>query len=344
MRGDRTADSRAPLRPIKVAVPSTRIKYLKRILSVYLNPGKGPLAFWHETPEANPGADYENIGEYYMTFRKKAEYSLLFDENGIPMLDYRGDIGPQYNPIAIAQYGLARYNRFKRDSRPDDLEPFYRTADWLTENLEENSFGVRVWNHHFDWPHRQTLIAPWYSGLAQGQGVSVLVRAALESGREIYAEAATAAFRAFTAGTEEGGVVVRDDDGALWIEEYLLDPPSHILNGFIWGLWGVYDYWLWSKDAGAEKIFAECVSTLQKNLHRFDTGYWSLYELPDTGPPMLTSPYYHFLHVVELRVLHRMTGHEVFAEFADRWEGYRRNPLYRSIALAKKAWFKLWNY
>ena len=30
----------------------------------------------------------------------------------VPMLDYQGDIGRQHNPIAIAQYGLARFNRW----------------------------------------------------------------------------------------------------------------------------------------------------------------------------------------------------------------------------------------
>ena len=30
------------------------------------------------------------------------------------MLDYHGRIGPQYNPIAIAQWGLGNYNLYSR--------------------------------------------------------------------------------------------------------------------------------------------------------------------------------------------------------------------------------------
>ena len=35
-----------------------------------------------------------------------------YDGAGVPMLDYHGAIGLQYNPIAIAQWGLGNYNRF----------------------------------------------------------------------------------------------------------------------------------------------------------------------------------------------------------------------------------------
>ena len=37
-----------------------------------------------------------------------------------------------------------------------------------------------------------------------------------------------------------------------------VDPPSHILNGFIWALWGVYDYARWSGSQEARRLF-ECL-------------------------------------------------------------------------------------
>ena len=311
---------------------------------MYLSPRKSPLAFWYETPEVNERAFSEGVGEYYMTFRGKAEYAGPFDETGIPLLDYRGDIGRQYNPIAIAQYGLASYNCYKQAPDSARRATFLRVADWLVQHLEENPWGLRVWHHNFDWPYRVTLVAPWYSGLAQGQGISLLIRAALDTGRTEYGQAAVAAFSSFTVDVKKGGVVVRDPQGFLWVEEYLVEPPSHILNGFIWALWGIYDFARWSGDPRAQEVLTESIETLAKNLPRYDTSSWSLYELSDTGPRMLASPYYHRLHVVQLKVLYRLTGREVFARFADRWEGYARNPALRTWALARKAWFKLRHY
>ena len=37
-----------------------------------------------------------------MLFESKANYNGHYDNNGIPLLNYHGDIGLQYNPIAIS--------------------------------------------------------------------------------------------------------------------------------------------------------------------------------------------------------------------------------------------------
>ena len=323
---------------------TSRAAYLGRILSVYLRPASGPLAFWYETPESNDAAFQRGIGQYYMTFAGKAEYRGPFDLAGVPLLDYRGDIGRQYNPIAIAQYGLACFNHVRHDSRQRWRDAYLRAANWLTANLVPNVHGVPVWTHAFDWPYRQTLVAPWYSGLAQGQGLSLLVRAATDTGQTRYADAADRAFRALTLEVAAGGVIVTDSEGRVWIEEYIVDPPTHILNGFIWALWGVFDYMTWRGDASARALFERCVDTLEGNLSRYDAGFWSLYELNDDGPAMLASPYYHRLHIVQLRVLERMTGRACFGAVAKRWAAYRSRRVFRVRALAQKAWFKLRRY
>lgn len=322
----------------------SRLAYLGRIFAVYLFPRRGPLAFWYETPEINEAALGPRLGQYYMLFSGKANYSGPFDNVGVPQLDYRGDIGRQYNPIAIAQYGLANFNKHARTGETVRRAKCLRAADWLVQHLETNTAGLRVWNHHFDWAYRQRLIAPWYSGLAQGQGLSLLVRVAVMTGEATYAEAAVAAFQPFMRDINCGGVVFRESAGLPWIEEYLVDPPSHILNGFIWGLWGAYDFAQWSDDADAKHLWRECIDTLARNLPRYDTGDWSLYELPAGGPPMLASPYYHRLHIVQLRVMHRLTGNEVFHRYAERWAGFMSNPRLRTQALLRKIWFKLRHY
>ena len=153
------------------------LSYYRRILSAYLLGGQSHLTFWHEIPEENLNANARELGEYYMLFAEKANYAGVYDAAGIPQLDYRGKIGRQYNPIAIAQYGLGNYNLFRRSGSAECREKFLQVADWLVLHLEKNPQGLAVWNHHFDWEYRDTLRAPWYSALAQGQGISVLVRA-----------------------------------------------------------------------------------------------------------------------------------------------------------------------
>jgi heparosan-N-sulfate-glucuronate 5-epimerase len=321
-----------------------RLRYLQRVLSAYLLPGKSQLTFWHEIPRANDRATLDQIGEYYMEFSSKADYAGHYDGAGIPMLDYRGQIGLQYNPIAIAQYGLGNYNLFAQAGSEDRRSKFLAAADWLVANLAQNADRVWVWNHHFDWEYRDTLKAPWYSGLAQGQGISLLVRAHQATGEMKYDDAARRAFESLLRFVDQGGVLFRDERGDVWIEEYLVNPPTHILNGMIWALWGVYDYALASREESARELFDKVVRTLERNLPQYDAGFWSLYEQSGTRLKMMASPFYHRLHIVQLGIMYRLTGLSIFREYAERWENYEHSRLKRIAALAYKSAFKLCYY
>ena len=320
-----------------------RMQYLSRIVSAYLLRQPSHLTFWHDTPEANPRANIHTLGEYYMSFAEKADYPGACDSEGIPLLDYHGRIGLQYNPIAIAQWGLGNYNKARFSGDEVSLCKFLKASDWLIANLQQNSHGVWVWNHHFDWEYRNSLKAPWYSGLAQGQGISLLVRAYRETGCSKYREAAERAFVSLLKPTNEGGVTFRDDSG-VWFEEYIVRPPTHILNGFIWAIWGVYDFFLSTRSDAARTLYEEAVQTLVRNLGRYDLGFWSRYEQSETFLPMIASAFYHRLHIVQLRVMHRLTGEPALASLADKWEAYDRNRANRTSAFCCKAVFKLCYY
>ncbi len=327
-----------------IAAIEKRFNYYHRIASAYLTNNSSQLSFWHERPALNENFRPGELGEYYMTFTDKADYSACRDPQGVPMLDYRGAIGPQYNPIAIAQYGLANYNHFAHTGDAERLRRCLVAADWMVQTLVENPHGVPVWNHHFNWEYRDTLKAPWYSGLAQGQGVSLLLRAHLASGDHVYLESATRAMISFSRSTDDGGVMFRDPIGRLWLEEYLVTPPTHILNGFIWGSWGILDYSIATGDVRSGALFNELLDTLRAVLPMYDVGFWSLYEQSGTRLPMLASNFYHRLHIVQLRILHRITNDPVFKEFADRWQRYSEDPFGRRRAFLQKAMFKLCYY
>jgi hypothetical protein len=91
-----------------------RLDYYQRIFAAYLSPHKSHLTFWHEVPEVNEHFRPGKLGEYYMPFNNKADYQGQYDQAGIPLLNYHGKVGLQYNPIAVAQYGLGNYNLYFR--------------------------------------------------------------------------------------------------------------------------------------------------------------------------------------------------------------------------------------
>lgn len=333
-------DNKSRLRSPK----SSRLNYYRRIFSAYLGNSPSQLTFWHETPEVNADLQFDTLGPYYMTFAQKANYADPLDSAGIPLLDYRGALGKQYNPIAVAQYGLGNYNLYIRTGDPTRKTKFLNVAGWLVSSQRQNQAGQWMWMHNFDWDYRDTLQAPWYSGLAQGQGISLLLRAHSETGESSFMESARRAFESFSVDVRSGGVLCTDKAGDRWFEEYIVFPETHILNGFIWASWGVFDYWLATRDERANELFQGAVETLRRRLASFDLGYWSRYEHSGTRLPMIASRFYHSLHIVQLRVMQKITGESFFGEVADRWEGYQRKRLNRMRAFAWKVLFKLYHY
>lgn len=321
-----------------------RINYLRRVFAAYLGKGASQLTFWHGTPRVNTETDFKVPGQYYMPFIYKADYPGPFDKNCIPLLDYRGEVGRQYNPIAIAQYGLGHYNIYKKTKAKENFDIAKKQADWLVNHLEKNRKGVDMWMHHFDWEYRDVLKAPWYSALAQGQGISLLVRLYEETKEEKYLRSADKAFISFEREVNDGGVIYTDRQGNIWPEETIVDPPTHILNGFMWALWGIYDYYLVSRKENAKIIFNKAIKTLEDNLNKYDTGYWSLYEQSGTKLKMLASPFYHSLHVIQLKIMYELTGKDLFRDCAKRWEAYQENWYKRKKAFIYKAIFKILYY
>ena len=98
------------------------------------------------------------------------------------------------------------------------------------------------------------------------------------------------------------------------------------------------------REKTAQTLFDGAVETLRKNLDRYDLGFWSLYEQSGTRLPMVASRFYHQLHVAQLRLMHRLSGDQLFLQYADRSEKYARSRTKRTRALCYKGAFKLCYY
>ena len=140
--------------------------------------------------------------------------------------------------------------------------------------------------------------------------------------------------------SREGGARA-ELDGGFFLEEYPTDPPSYVLNGAIFALWGCRDVAIGLADPGAAELYEEGVETLAANLHRFDTGFWSLYDLFPHPVRNVASGAYHRLHINQLRALQLVSPRPEFAAAAERFARYEASRLCRRRALAQKVAFRL---
>ena len=316
-----------------------KFAYLSRIFSAYVLKKNSQLTFWHGEPEINHNIKYDKLGEFYQVFSYKADYPGPFDDNGVIILDYHGNIGKQKYHIAISQYGIACYNRFKRTNDREWFKKFMNQVQWHKDNIERNSNGIYLYYADFEWDYHGRMKKHWASGLAQGNALSLLSRAFDETGDNIYLELCDKIFTSIITDIDNGGVLL-GENGDFWIEE-TLTPPMHILNGFMWSIMGVYDYWLISKNPQVKKWFNVFIKTIINNLSKFDNGYWSLYEQSNTKIPMITSVFYHKLHIIQLKILYNMTNEKIFNEYANKWTCYLNSRYCRLKSQIIKSIFKL---
>ena len=136
------------------------------------------------------------------------------------------------NPIDIAQLGLGALQQVDRSR--EWLSVARAAAEWLAADLDADGRLAFL----FAMPHTFPVSPPWYSAMAQGEAASLLVRAAAEFGE---AELARAAVRASRSLLDSGSGLVSQTDAGPVLQEYPTEVPSHVLNGWMFALWGLYD-------------------------------------------------------------------------------------------------------
>jgi hypothetical protein len=168
---------------------------------------------------------------------------------------------------------------------------------------------------------RQTLVAPWYSGMAQGQALSLFSRLADATGDRYWRKAADHAFASFLIPRRAGApwVVEKLADGHVWLEEYAtttLRPASDFtFNGHNFAAEGLYDYALLSGDTRAATLLDGALTSSLAEVPKLrQPGWLSHYCF---AHPSIVSSGYHRIHASQLLWFHQFTGDPRFAAWAD---------------------------
>jgi heparosan-N-sulfate-glucuronate 5-epimerase len=241
-----------------------------------------------------------------------------FDEDGIPR--YRYPSGLFYNIGFICHFALYHHSLYLKFNRSKNFDLFMHVSKWIVAQGEETEESF-LFPYLFPW---HSLSPPWISALGQGRILSVLTRAYELSKDERYLLVARKAMKPFEIPVTDGGVQTRFPDGEVAFEEYPLPKSNIVLNGFITSLVGLHDLGEIGQEHRATDLFMQGLRGLENNLHRYDLGYWSAYDL--TGPVRgVASDEYHWYHIMQLWGLYEMTGHEIFKRYALKWQAYRRS-------------------
>jgi len=273
----------------------------------------------------------QGIGTCYSKNEVRGYYNDLTekitrDKPWILVPKYYVDTGKEiYFSIGIFQYGLAAYDLFLKTNKEIYKKKLIACADWAVNNQQEDGSWVTFAYENPKHP---------YSSMAQGEGISMLIRAHIVTKEKRYLDAIHKAKVFMLKPISEGGVTLYSGKD-VYLYECTHDPL--ILNGWIYSLWGLYDYYKYINDKQVQSVLEATLVSLKKKLPAFDMKFWSKYE----DGKRICSPFYHQIHIVLLRVMFDLFNDDIYKEYADKWESYQHSFWKHKIAFIIKAFQKV---
>lgn len=254
------------------------------------------------------------------------------NDSGIPVIDLDAfysrigiqrfeRIGKQVNPVTLCQYALGCLWKYHAENDEQYKTSFIRCARWLWSEAELIG-GSAFWLHRWSEPTYH-LPVPWISGMAQGEALSVLLRAYEITGEAKYMVRAEEALRSFQEQAGPYVCTVPLSSTANWYEEYPGGAePAYVLNGHIFALLGIFDFVRCRRTPEAQTLWEQGLAGLRLKLTAFDNGYWTWYDLMR---PHIASALYHDLHILQLRVLWELTQASWLNPYIQRWPRYQKS-------------------
>lgn len=246
---------------------------------------------------------------------------LAVDSEGVPFITWGG--GPSRQPVSIATVAILMLsnaavtgNTVQRDSVEWWAHRVIAETDTTATNIsfpyqfEFALHGIPADNE----------VRPWYSALAQGEWLELLVRLYLLTGRPEYKAWADKIFiqfldvRPYT--QNPYSIAHVDSAGYYWADEYPNNGKSdQTLNGYMYAIRGVYEYWQLTKNENAERVLLAAFTTIKHYEPEWrNPGGISSYCLRH---PWVVDGTYHMQVIGLFRDYYRMTGDPFFAQAAN---------------------------
>ncbi|MFD9323922.1 D-glucuronyl C5-epimerase family protein [Streptomyces sp. NPDC060053] len=265
----------------------------------------------------------------------KGDTGAYVDAQGVRMFYNDPDVfingdGKLYDqPVTQIQYGLGCLASYRTTGDTWFLARAKAHAQRQIDRRVETR-GAWYFPYPFNYTHNEhgglVYTAPWYSGMAQGEAISLFIQLAqlpdadvTEEERTQYLAAADGAFASLLrADDAKPWVVNKDSAGFFWIQEYPIDAPGtsdYTFNGMIFALFGVWDYYQQTRNELALKLWDGGLTTIANYYPRLRNTRWlSFYCNTHRLAPLS----YHHHHLDLFMQLQWFSGHYSFARDMDQ--------------------------
>jgi hypothetical protein len=230
------------------------------------------------------------------------------DEQGI-VYRYFTNEGFQFHPLAEA--GALTQAVAAANDDPSKAAAADALAQALLARAVPTEAGL-VWEYYFPFDGGR---APWTSGMAQAVFAQGFAQAGALLGDARLASAAAKAFAAIRR------PLLRQLESGPWIRLYSFSGMV-VLNAQLQTILSLASFARQSGDQQAVSLASALTASAKALLPRFDSGFWSYYSLARDESQLDYQTYV----ITLLRQLAAQTGDPIWSDYADRFEGYLRQP------------------
>lgn len=280
-----------------------------------LNPVPNVL---HDEYSMDIDIQYRNRPWYNMESPIGLEPTYTHDDKGVIVSQIDGQW--YYHPWNVLWWGLAYLSSYElcSDTAYLRLARNYSDRLMILGNRYHNSIYFPYQFDHIlhGGSSHDAMMAPWYSGLAQGMALCFYSRFYELTGETKYKYIADSVFQCYLYTDTSNEVWTSRIDSAnyYWIEEYPFHPPDRVLNGFQTAVICLYDYYHISHNSVCKIIFEAGCTTLENYFDSYRCpGGISYYCLRHK----LQFDNYHNLHITQFEYLYMITGDSSFIALAD---------------------------
>lgn len=248
--------------------------------------------------------------------------AIVLDSTGLRVLNFGPGGTRTDHPVAYAQYGISALLEYQQTGEQLWLDRALRQAERLVQ-IHTDRGEAWYYPYLFNWSYGgETLRAPWWSAMAQGEALSLFVRLHEETGDGAWRIAADHTWNSLLqprSAAEPWATTVLERD-ILWFEEYAGNlAPLRVLNGHIFATFGVYDYWKLTGNSTALDYLDGAASAVLEAMPmiRAPGGVSYYCWRPTCRTTAWQYSLYHTIHSWQLDTLARLTGDVRFTEWAD---------------------------
>jgi hypothetical protein len=221
-----------------------------------------------------------------------------------------------------ANSGYASLNSYRLTGNRYFLDSAVTQADRLISmhrTQGDGWFFPSTFRYTFNYPCREILTPPWYSGYSQGVAAGLFARLYEATGKDVYLDAARHTIASFYVPRAPGRpwVSAVDGNGYLRLEEYPDKKWEFVFNGHIIAALGINDCYRVTGDPRALDLYQGALASVLRYGSRFrNVGWISAYSLG------VRQPYagYHVIVTNLLLKLYTASGDTRFARLANDYD------------------------